>query len=110
MGCLVLRGKEVDREILVSCQMMKKWDVIHPTFPAQTISTYVCNLDRNLTHVMEQNKISAIYEKSKIATKEKLNKTDRHCTKLRQHILKEYHDVFKEHLDPTDRVNIDPVH
>ena len=80
--------------------------MIHPTFPAQTLSTYV----RNLTHVLDQNKISAIYEKSKISTKEKLSRTDRKCTKLRQHILKEYHDVFKDRLDPTDRVNIDPVH
>ena len=33
LTCLVLRGKNVDREILISCQMLKKWDMIHPTFP-----------------------------------------------------------------------------
>ena len=56
------------------------------------------------------NKISEIYKKSKISTKEKLSRTGRKCTKLRQNILKKYHDVFKDRLDPTDRVNIDPVH
>ena len=42
--------------------------------------------------------------------KEKLSKSSRHCTKLREHTLKEYKEVFKEHLDPRDRVNIPPVH
>ena len=110
LTCLVLRGKEVDREILISCQMLKRWDMIHSTFPAQTISQYIRNLDRNLCNTLDQNKINAIYEKSKITTKEKLSKTNRPCTKLREHILKECHDVFKEYLDPTDRVNIEPVH
>ena len=63
-----------------------------------------------MCNTIDQNKINAIYEKSKISTKEKLSKTNRPCTKLRQHILKECHDVFKEYLDPTDRVNIDLVH
>ena len=100
----------MDREVLISCQMLKKWDMIHSTFPAQTINKYIRNLDRNLCNTLDQNIINAIYERSKITTKEKLNKTNRLCTKLREHILKECHDVFKEYLDPTDRVNIDPVH
>ena len=75
--------------------------MIHPTFPAEMLGTYF----RNLTHVFDQNKISAIYEKSRISSKEKLSRTDRKCTKLREHILKEYHDVFKDRLDKTDRVS-----
>ena len=70
--------------------------MIHSTFPAQTISQYIRNLDRNLCNTLDQNKINAIYEKSKITTKEKLSKTNWPCTKLRQQILKECHDVFKE--------------
>ena len=96
----------MDREILISCQMLKKWNMIHPTFCAETLSTYV----RNLTHVLDQNKISSIYDKSKTSTKERISKGNKRCTKLRQHILKEYHDVFKDRLDKTDRLNIDPVH
>ena len=90
--------------------MLKKWDMIHSTFPTQTISQYIRNLDRNLCNTLDQNKINAIYEKSKITTKEKLSKTNRPCTKLREHILKECHDVFKEYLDRTDRVNKELVH
>ena len=39
LTCLVLRGNKVDREILISSQMLKSWDMIHPTFPNETIST-----------------------------------------------------------------------
>ena len=52
----------------------------------------------------------AIYDKYKISTKERITKGDKKCTKLRQHILKEYQDVFKDRLDKTDRLNINPVH
>ena len=64
-----------------------------------------------MTHVIDQNKIATIYKKnSKFQGEKKINKTDRQCTKLRQHILKEYHDVFKDRLDQTNRVNIALVH
>merc|ERR1712082_250155 len=32
LECLVLRGKSVDREILVSCETLLKWDLIHSSF------------------------------------------------------------------------------
>ena len=41
LTCLVLQGNKVDREILISEQMLKTWDMIHPSFPNETISTYV---------------------------------------------------------------------
>ena len=41
LTCLVLRGNKVDREILISSQMLKAWDMIHPSFPNETISTSV---------------------------------------------------------------------
>ena len=90
--------------------MLKKWDMIHPTFPTKTISQYVRNLDRKLCNTFDSNKIYAIYDKSNTTTKEKLSKTSRPCTKLREYILKENKDIFKEYLDPGDRVNIEPVH
>ena len=103
MTCLVLRGEEVDREILISCAMLKKWDMIHQTFPAQTLSDYIRNLDRKISNVYDSNKCFEIYEKSHVTTKEKLSKTSRQCNKLREYILQKY-------LDPGDRVNIPPVH
>ena len=32
LRCLILRGRNVDREVLISCKMLKSWDLIHPTF------------------------------------------------------------------------------
>ena len=75
LTCLVLRGEEVDREILISCAMLKKWDMIHQTFPAQTLSDYIRNLDRKICNTYDSNKCFEIYEKSNITTKEKLSKT-----------------------------------
>ena len=49
--------------------MLKIWDMIHPTFPAQTISQYVRNLDRNLCKSIDNKKNSAIYKKSKFQPK-----------------------------------------
>ena len=52
----------------------------------------------------------AIYEKSKITTKEKLSQKDQKCPDLRNQILKDHHSIFKEQLGPEDMVQIVPVH
>merc|ERR1711895_334203 len=41
LTCFILRGHSVDREILISIKMCRKWGLIHPTFPHETINTYV---------------------------------------------------------------------
>ena len=41
LRCLILRGRNVDREVLISCKMLKRWDLIHPTFPHETVGSYV---------------------------------------------------------------------
>ena len=33
LRCLILRGSGVDREVLISCKMLKRWDLLHETFP-----------------------------------------------------------------------------
>merc|ERR1712215_246906 len=37
----ILRGNSVDREVLISVQLCKKWGIIHPPFPLETIKTYI---------------------------------------------------------------------
>ena len=88
VNCLVLRGNSIDRKILIS----------------GTVNTYINKLCSNDSHVLDANKIYAIYEKSLITTKEKLSQKDQKCTDLG------HHDIFKEHLGPDDRVNIAQVH
>ena len=41
LRCLILRGSGVDREVLISCKMLKKWDLIHPSFPHETVDNFV---------------------------------------------------------------------
>ena len=37
LRCLILQGSGVDRKILISCKMLKRWNLIHPTFPHETV-------------------------------------------------------------------------
>ena len=41
LECLVLRGASVDREILVSCDTLMKWDLIHDTLGRETVTDYI---------------------------------------------------------------------
>ena len=107
LTCLVLRGNKVDREILISGQMLKIWDMIHPSFPHETISTYVNNLN---TVKLAKNKVNSVYSKSPISTSAQIGMVHKGCTKLLQKILKRYSDVFKDRLDKHDSANIKPVH
>ena len=84
LTCLVLRGNKVSREILISGKMLKLFDMIQPSFPHETISTYV----RKLRSV--DNKISSIYDKSPLSTSERISNDPKECIKLRHKILKKY--------------------
>ena len=101
VNCLVLRGNIIDRKILISGKMLKLWRMIHPPFLHKSIETYISKLRSVDSHVLDSNKILAIYEKLKITTKEKLSQKDQKGT--RNHILKEHHNIFKEQLGPNDR-------
>ena len=102
LRCLILRGSNVDREVLISCKMLKRWDLIHETFPHETVGQYV---RRNI----KLQKAAAVYEKSAIPSKIRVSKVPPECQKLRNKILTKYADVFKDKLEKGDRVNIPPV-
>ena len=108
--CLVLRGSAVDREILISCEMLLKWDLIHSSFGRETVTDYFI---RNSTHynsnlkrskVKNVNNMSQLYNKSKISTDKLLEKIPTECVKLREKILKLHKKNFKEKLGPLDRI------
>ena len=91
LTCLVLRGNKVDREILISGQILKMCDMIHPSFPNEIISTYVQNLN---TVKLAKNKVNSVYSKSPISTSARIGTVHKKCTKLRQHIFKRYTSSF----------------
>ena len=120
LKCLVLLGNFVDREILVSCETLKKWDIVHSTFGQETVTNYInrCKLTRNLNNLTPRqmnnkiknvSKLSQLYAKSKVPTDELLDKVPTDCIKLREKILRNHHKNFKEKLGPNDRVNCAPV-
>ena len=65
VNCLVLRGNDIDREILISGQILKEWRMIQPTFPNESLDLYTSK------NILDSNQIKAIYEKSLISTKER---------------------------------------
>ena len=101
LRCLILQGSNVDREVLISCKMLKRWDLIHETFPHETVGQYV-------RRTIKLHKAAAVYEKSAIPSKICVSKVPPECKKLRNKILKKYADVFKDKLEKGDRVNIPP--
>ena len=94
--CLVLRGSAVDREILISCDMLLKMDLIHSSFGRKTLTDYFyrnsahynSNSKRNKINVKNVNSMSQLYNKSKISTDKLLEKFPPECVKLREKILK----------------------
>ena len=101
--CLVLRGSAVDREILISCDMLLKWDLIHSSFGRETVTDYFI---RNLTHYNSNLKrskvknvnISQLYNKSKISPEQLLDKVPTECVKLREKKLKLYKQILRRIL------------
>merc|ERR1712030_137121 len=81
LRCLILRGSGVDREVLVSCKMLKKWGLLHSSFPHEPVEDFC---DRK-------------------------NNVPKECQVLRQNILKKHAGIFKDKLGKLDRVNILPV-
>ena len=41
VDCCILRGNMVDREILLSLSTLKKWNLVHTSFPMETVDQYL---------------------------------------------------------------------
>merc|ERR1712030_120826 len=104
LRCLILRGSGVDREVLVSCKMLKKWRLLHQSFSHETVEDF-CNRKNKI----KTQKIAAVYDKSSISSKDRINNVPEGCQVLRQKILKKHAGIFKDKLGKLDRVNIPPV-
>ena len=110
LECLVLRGASVDREILVSCDTLMKWDLIHDTFGRETVTDYVYRNHATHYNISNSklirnkckniNSMSQLYSKSHISSEDLLGKIPSECTKLREKILIIHKRNFKEKLGP----------
>ena len=86
----------MDREVLISCKMLKRWDLIHKTFPHETVGQYV-------RRKIKLQKVASVYDKSAIPSKVRVSTVPHECQKLRNKILTKYADVFKDKLEKGDR-------
>ena len=95
------------KETLISLGLLKKWDLVHESFPFQTISDYLYSKQRNKVfkaYSMTYNFHSNIYEENR-----PLKPPSAKCNKLRERIMGDYAHVFKEELEPHDRMKVEPV-
>ena len=86
---------------------MKRWDLIHDSFPYQIISEYCNNQKKNKYHKAYStyyNFHSEIYEENR-----SIKPPSTKCTNLREKIMDSYPHVFKEELGPQDRMKVEPV-
>ena len=73
----------MDREVLISCKMLKRWDLIHPTFPHKTMGSYVRRVN------LQSNRVATIYEKSETSSKIRIRKVKPECKKLKKQNIEE---------------------
>ena len=60
LECLVLRGKAVDREILISCETLLKWDLIHSSFGQETVTDFCIRNSTNYNRNLKRSKIKNV--------------------------------------------------
>ena len=114
--CLVLRGNNVDREILISYETLLSWDMIHETFGKETITNFV---NRNAAIKKLRNRVnklkvknnsnSDLFCKNPVSTNKMLTDIPSNCARLREKILRKNKNNFKEKLRTNDRINHPPV-
>ena len=94
-----------EKEILVSLSYLKKWDMVHSSFPFQTISDF-CNKNAD-TEINNLYAYSAL--SPSINEKVALPPPSEKCKDLREKFISKWKNTFREKLSLHDRMNIKPV-
>ena len=112
----VLRGRKMveaagisgegTKEILVSLSLMKSWDIIHQSFPEETVSEYILkqNNKSSIAYSSLYNFQTDIYSESKV-----LREPSKECRKLKDKIITDWGECFKEKLGPNDCMKVPAV-
>ena len=105
MEAAVIAGEGAS-EVLVSLGLLKKWDMIHDTFPEETVSDFMQRMTNK--HKLAYSSLYNINTDNFNASR-KLRPPGKDCTELKARIVNKYRDCFKETLGPKDRMNVPPV-
>ena len=91
------------KETLISLDLLKRWDLVHESFPFQTVSDYIYSRKNKSLKAYSSlyDFHSQIYEEST-----EIKKPSKKCNRLRDEIMGKWLHAFKEELEPTDRMNV----
>ena len=99
--CAVIEGNGA-REILISLEYLKKWGVLHETFPRENLDDYISRkyLNKNTAYYTDVLNLNRnLYEVDR-----KTREPSELCKKKREEILNKWPDCFKETLEKGDRI------
>ena len=85
----MLEGNEIDREVLISLELLVDWDLVIPTFPHETVSSYFnrkINKEIVRNPVFHSAKTAQLYEREGLF--HKLRAPSESCIKLKEKITK----------------------
>ena len=94
------------KETLISLDLLKKWDLVHDSFPHQTVSDYV---ESRKNECFKAYSSAYDYHLSLYEESREIRKPSPKCSKLREDLMGKWAHVFKEELEPTDRMKVKPV-
>ena len=107
----VLRGETEAKEILVSLGYLKKWDLLHDSFPMESVSSYINRISNK-----GYSAYSSLYSfHSKCegdnhhSESKPLKEPSKKCRKMKEEIVKNWSDCFKDKLEKGDRMKVAPV-
>ena len=109
----VLSNNDVDTELLLSLGILLKWDLVPPLFPNQTVTDHVntilAKMKYNKTNTAKYSSLYSQNETVDEGKEYKLSEPSKECIQLKQKLLNNHKNLFKEVLDKTDRINGPPV-
>ena len=106
LNCAVLDGPE--REVLLSLSCLKEMNLVHDSFPNQTVLSYI--QDNFNKGYKTEHSHSLKSQNSQTVKSAKLDKHEDECQKLKARIMDKFASTFQEVLTKADRLNIPPVH
>ena len=113
MEAAVLFNNDVDTKLLLSLGILLKWDLLPPLFPNQTVTDHVNSILAKMKYNKNNTaKYSSIYSQNETVDEGKeykLSEPSKERIQLRQKLLNNHKNLFKEILDKTDRINGPPV-
>ena len=100
----VIEGKK--KETLISLQLLKRWDLIHESFPNQTISDDI----ESRTNKRFQA-YSSLYEFHSALHEGSMDVAppSKACRKLKEELMGKWASCFKEELGKEDRMHVESV-